>query len=144
MTAADFGGCPSIRTKALSRHTHRGRRVSAACFAMCGKGQSLSLIATSSLGGFFERPTNHRFGHQQQTMMLLCEHPSWRGVRECSIRSSVCLLPARATFEFRCFRLKAASCCRRAKFSRRRPRREYRSPITNATKSASKVRMGHS
>ena len=71
-----------------------------ACFAREVEDQSSGKVTLHHpLGGEIFRPTNHRYGHQLQAMMLLCEHPAYCRMRERSINISACVLPARATRE---------------------------------------------
>jgi len=55
--------------------------------------------ATSSFEGHVFRPTNHRYGHQRQAMMLPCEHPAYCRMRERSFKVTTSLVPVRGTRE---------------------------------------------
>jgi hypothetical protein len=52
-----FAGCPSIRSKALSRDKNPVRCVSTALFASLVEDQSLVIHASSSFGGHYAPPT---------------------------------------------------------------------------------------
>ena len=43
------------------------------------------------------RPTNHRYGHVPQTMMLPCGHPAYCWMRERSFKVTTWLEPVKAT-----------------------------------------------
>ena len=55
--------------------------------------------ATSSFEGHVFRPTNHRYGHSPQAMMLPCEHPAYCRMRERSFKVTTSLVPVRGTPE---------------------------------------------
>ena len=92
INVAKPAGWPSISRKALSRQNYSGRCVSTACLARGFEDQSSGkLTLHHPPGGGNFRPTNHRYGHQLQAMMLPCEHPAYCRMRERSINSSACL-----------------------------------------------------
>ena len=81
-----MAGCPSIRTKALSRRTNPGGVLAPLIQPERLRTKTLVDSRCITMRGAYKRPTNHRYGHQQPAMMLPCEHPAYCRMRECSFK----------------------------------------------------------